>query len=285
MSLQQGAERRDSVKVTYLNLHSGQLSRTFSEKYVKANKLEEQVKDWRKYTTKNKAEEVFTYYALDFPRVTGYVTRIKYFSKPLGDTTKTGYHIFIDCGNDGIFCIEISPNDRMAYRSFMSIAMNVDFTQLCQFGAFTNDKDRLVFVIWQETENGEVVSVKPKYREIWMNADVASQVKKADFKPTETEEKQLKRKEDGTIDLSYPYVRERKNPTTQKLEWNFDKWQEFLNENFDDVLKRSEEAHAEREGNKADTSFDTDSFEAEGLPEFTGGEEPAPAIDDDDIPF
>lgn len=292
MALQQGAKSRDSVKVTYLNLHSGQLARTFSAKYVKANGLEETVKNWRKYKKVNKAEEEFHYYALDFPRITGYITSIKFFSKPLGDTTKTGYNIYVDCGDDGIFCIELTPNDRFAYRSMMSIMHNVNFENLCELTAFTNDKGREVFVCWQEDENGVIVPAKPKYKELWLSHLLATKAKTAPESLTEDDTKHFAFKADGKMDANYPYVRERKNPTSQKMEWNFDKWQEFLNEQFEDVTNRVKDANDAREANKGDASFNVEELEdgAFPLPEFAGMPDNAVAddavpVDDDDIPF
>lgn len=283
MGLSQGAESRPKVNVKYVNLHSGRLAETYSKKYVVAKGLEAKVKDWREYTKYNQENVAFDYYAYDYPSLTGYVTGIRWFSKAMGDTEKVGWHIYLDCGDYGIFAIELTPRDRFAFRSFMAMAVNVDFTKLVKISAFTNNKDWQIFVMWQENEDGEVVTIKPSHKELWVTSELAANIKKKDYVFSDDEKKRLHFKEDGTLDLNYPYVRQRKNPSTQKLEWSFDKWQEFLNEQFEEhVLPAVADAQKTREASLGDVSFDTETLERESVA-FTENEELP--VTDDDIPF
>lgn len=278
-SLKQGVETRQAGDMTFVNFHSGGIARTSKTP----------VTGWTQYEKKSQDGTVRNYWKLETPSLTGFVTGAKTWSKELDNgTVLSGLHIFIDCGDAGMFCLDINrKSDSDVLRRFISCGLNVDWEKMVQINGFLGEKERKVLFMRQMDEfEQEAVVIKPKYRERWVSDEVIKKIQKKE-QLTEEELERLELNEDGTVNLKYPYIKQKFVPADQKLKWQFEAWDEFLDEQLNEYLlpaiKLAGEAYRNsRPVPQADgDSGDTVNFHnvTDSIPEFSGSD------DADDIPF
>lgn len=255
----------------YLSLRVGQLAETSGQ----------QLPGFLPVQTKNKAGEVFNFFAKTYDNLYGFVKKVYYYDNPLNDgTVLNGIKITVDCGQQ-TFVIDIGTKDR-PYRRAISILAGVDFTQPVYFRAFLDKEKKKVLLLAQDFDDEDKPKyLRPKYDEKWLSQLIAQKVKEK--LPLTEDEKRNVAYKNGKPDPDYPYIRQMSNG-----KWSFEKWEEFIHDVLkNEVIPACEAAQSRQQARHSDDQFVLDAEDndrtADERDDFAFAD--APADDDDDIPF
>ena len=249
-------ETRDNSNRVYVNLRTGFFTETSPTKVQNVDDVrsgkEAIPPGYRLFTTKNKSGTEYHFFARTYWDIAGYINEIKFHEHTLDDGTRlSGWNITVGTGEKE-FIIQVGSKDR-PYAMLMSVLPNVDFSEPVKFVAFmgkgANDKPQKVLLVTQNPDETAKDWVKPKYEAKWLSQMLYQKAQDLNAGEqvvlTEEEDRNLVFDEYKKVDLSYPYIREKRSGG-----WNFDNWEEFLFGKMEtEVLPKVTEAVENREPN------------------------------------